>query len=237
MSEHTVRAFGDELDELSEDIARMGGLAEYMVSGALDAVAHRDASLAREVVERDPELDEMQRDIERQVIRLLALRQPFAQDLRDTIAALKISSNLERIGDLAKNIAKRAVELVEIEPVAASKSLDRMGRNVTALLKEVLDAYASGDAAAAKRVWVRDEEVDERYNALLRELLTYMMEDPRKIGSGANLLFMAKNLERIGDHATNVAEVVHYRVTGEELPHDRPRGKSAIPPAHPSDKI
>jgi phosphate transport system protein len=169
----------------------------------------------------------MQREIERQAIRLIALRQPLAQDLRDTIAALKVSNNLERIGDLAKNIAKRTLMLTEIEPIALSRSLERMGRNVTSLLKDVLDAYASADAEAARRVWLQDEEIDERYNALFRELLTYMMEDPRKISVGANLLFMAKNLERIGDHATNIAEVVHYRVTGQELPEDRPRGPSA----------
>jgi phosphate transport system protein len=227
MTEHTVRSFGEELDLLADEVARMGGLAEYMVSASLDAVARRDAGLARSVMEQDPRLDQMQRDIERQAIRLIALRQPLAQDLRDTIAALKVSNNLERIGDLAKNIAKRTLMLTEFEPIALSRSLERMGRNVTSLLKEVLDAYASADAEAARRVWLQDEEIDERYNALFRELLTYMMEDPRKISVGTNLLFMAKNLERIGDHATNIAEVVHYRVTGQELPAERPRGPSA----------
>ena len=237
MTEHTVRSFGDELELLADEVARMGGLAEYMVTAALDAVASRDASLARSVVERDHRLDEMQRDLERQAIRLIALRQPLAQDLRDTVAALKVSTNLERIGDLAKNIAKRSLELTDLERTTLSRSLERMGRNVAGLLKDVLDAYAKGDAEAAKRVWLRDEEIDERYNALFRELLTYMMEDPRKIGIGANLLFMAKNLERIGDHATNVAEVVYYRVTGDELPAERPRGPSAIPGALPEKDV
>jgi phosphate transport system protein len=236
MTEHTVRSFGEELDVLADDVARMGGLAEYMVSASLDAVSRRDAGLAKSVIEQDPRLDQMQRDLERQAIKLIALRQPLAQDLRDTIAALKVSSNLERIGDLAKNIAKRTLLLTEIEPIALSRSLERMGRNVTSLLKEVLDSYASGDAEAARRVWLRDEEIDERYNALFRELLTYMMEDPRKISAGANLLFMAKNLERIGDHATNIAEVVHYRVTGQELPAERPRGPSALTAARAMDQ-
>jgi phosphate transport system protein len=230
LTEHTVRSFSEELEVLADDVARMGGLAEYMVTASLDAVATRDANLARSIIERDKQLDQMQRDLERHAIRLIALRQPLAQDLRDTIAALKVSSNLERIGDLAKNNAKRGLELNEIELMALSRSFDRMGRAVAALLKEVLDAYAKGDPAAAKRVWLRDEEVDERYNAFFREMLTYMMEDPRKIGVGTNLLFMAKNLERIGDHATNLAELVHYRVTGEELPAERPRGPTAIMP-------
>jgi phosphate transport system protein len=233
MTEHTVRSFGEELDVLADEVARMGGLAEHMVSAALDAVSSRDPGLARSVIEQDPRLDQMQRELERQAIRLIALRQPLAQDLRDTIAALKVSSNLERIGDLAKNIAKRTLALTEVEPIALARSLDRMGRNVVGLLKDVLDAYANADAEAARRVWLRDEEVDERYNALFRELLTYMMEDPRKIGAGANLLFMAKNLERIGDHSTNIAEVVYYRVTGEELPTDRPRVPEPVAGARP----
>jgi len=228
MAEHTVRSFGEELDVLAGEVARMGGVAEWMVSSALDAVAHGDVNLARQVIERDAEVDEMERDLERRAIRLIALRQPLAQDLRDTVAALKVPGNLERIGDLAKNIAKRSTKLGDQEAAAPTRSLERMGRNVVSLLKDVLDAYSNADAELAMRVWLRDEEVDERYNALFRELLTYMMEDPRKISTGTHLLFMAKNLERIGDHATNIAELVHYRVTGEEAPSDRPRGSGGV---------
>lgn len=228
MTGHTVRSYGEELDVLAAEVARMGGMAEWMVTSCIDAVARRDPGLADQVIERDAELDEMERDLERRAIRLIALRQPVAQDLRDTIAALKVPNNLERIGDLAKNIAKRSNELVDQDPITLTRSLERMGRSVASLLKDVLDAYAANDADLAMKAWARDEEIDERYNALFRELLTYMMEDPRKIGAGTHLLFMAKNLERIGDHATNIAELVHYRVTGEDVEAERPRGAGGV---------
>ena len=163
--------------------------------------------------------------MEQKAIRLIALRQPMANDLRKTMAAMKIASNLERCGDLAKNIAKRTLVLSEIEPMPTlNRSIERMGRLVETRLKEVLDAYISNDAERAMEVWRRDEEVDAHYNSLFRELLTYMMGDPRTITACAHLLFVAKNLERIGDHATNIAEIVHYEITGEQVsPADRPR--------------
>jgi phosphate transport system protein len=163
--------------------------------------------------------------VEQKAIRLIALRQPMANDLRKTMAAMKIASNLERCGDLAKNIAKRTLVLSEIEPMPTlNRSIERMGRLVETRLKEVLDAYISNDAERAMEVWRRDEEVDAHYNSLFRELLTYMMGDPRTITACAHLLFVAKNLERIGDHATNIAEIVHYEITGEQVsPADRPR--------------
>jgi phosphate transport system protein len=223
MSEHTVRSFSADLEELSGELARMGGLAEDLVSDAIQAIVSQDVALADTVLGRDPQIDAMQVEIERRILKLLALRQPLARDLRQTIAALKIAAELERIGDLAKNVAKRAKLIEMIEPAAAMKGVARMGRLVIAQLKRVLDAYAALETDAAAKVWTRDEEVDEHYNALFREVLTYMMEDPRTISACAHLLFVAKNLERIGDHCTNIAEEIHFLVTGETLTTERPK--------------
>jgi len=222
MTEHTVRSFAADLEELSGDIARMGGLAEDMLSDAIQAIATRDTALADLVVGRDPQVDAMQAEIEKKILRLLALRQPLARDLRQTISAFKIASELERVGDLAKSSAKRVKVLDTAEP-AALKAVQRMGRLVVAQLKRVLDAYTALETEAAGVVWTRDEEVDEHYSSLFRELLTYMMEDPRTISACAHLLFVAKNLERIGDHCTNIAEEIHFLVTGENLPNERPK--------------
>jgi phosphate transport system protein len=223
MTEHTVRSFSQDLEELSVDLARMGGLAEDMLSDAIQAIASRDSALADTVVTRDTQIDNLQVEAEKKILRLLALRQPLARDLRQTISALKIAAELERIGDLAKNIAKRAKVLDAVQPAGALKGVSRMGRLVTAQLKRVLDAYSAQETDAANKVWTRDEEVDEHYQSLFRELLTYMMEDPRTISGCAHLLFVAKNLERIGDHCTNIAEEVHFLVTGEQLPTERPK--------------
>jgi phosphate transport system protein len=223
MAEHTVRSFSADLEELSVDLARMGGLAEDMLSDAIQAIATRDSALADTVVARDSQIDALQVEAEKKILRLLALRQPLARDLRQTISALKIAAELERIGDLAKNIAKRAKVLDSVEPVTALKGVARMGRLVIAQLKRVLDAYSALETDAANKVWNRDEEVDEHYQSLFRELLTYMMEDPRTISGCAHLLFVAKNLERIGDHCTNIAEEVYFLVTGEQLPTERPK--------------
>src|SRR5665213_3658456 len=225
MSEHIVKAYGEELNHLSAEVARMGGLAEAEVADAIDTVTRRDLSLAQSVIERDIKLDGLIAEIERKAIRMIALRQPVAQDLRRTVGAMKIAGNLERCGDLAKNIAKRGVVLAESEPITPlTRSIDRMGRLVAGRLREVLDAYTGGELERAISVWTRDDEVDEHYNSLFRELLTYMMGDPRTIAACAHLLFIAKNLERIGDHATNIAEIVHYEITGEEMPTERPKG-------------
>ena len=227
MADHIVKAYDEELNHLAADVARMGGLAEAEVSDALDTITHRDLTLVQTVIERDLKLDALDSEIERRTIRLIALRQPVAQDLRRTVAAMKIAQNLERIGDLAKNIAKRGAVLADTEPVTPlTRSIDRMGRLVAGRLKEVLDAYTTGDIDRAISVWSQDDEVDEHYDSLFRELLTYMMGDPRTITAGAHLLFIAKNLERIGDHATNIAEIVHYEISGEELPTDRPKWDS-----------
>ena len=217
MNEHIVKSYEDELNTLTAECARMGGLTEAQVGDGIDAVVRRDTALAEAVVGRDERLDVLEADIERKAIRLIALRQPMANDLRKTVAAMKIAMNLERCGDLAKNIAKRTLVLTEAEPMSPlTRSIERMGKLVLGRLKDVLDAYTASDLDRALAVWSRDDEVDEHYNSLFRELLTYMMGDPRTITACAHLLFVAKNLERIGDHATNIAEIIHYEITGAE---------------------
>jgi phosphate transport system protein len=230
--EHTVRAYDEELDAITAELARMGGLAEAEVADSIRAIATRDLALASSVIARDARLDGLELDIERKAVRLIALRQPVADDLRRTVAAMKISMNLERCGDLAKNIAKRAVVITESEPVTPlTSSIERMGDLVTTRLKDVLDALASRDIDRAIAVWNQDHEVDEHYDAIFRELLTYMMGDPRTITACAHLLFVAKNLERIGDHATNIAEILHYEITGVELTDERPKSDALRPTA------
>src|SRR5580658_3211146 len=222
--QHTLRAYDEELEGITAELSRMGGLAEVEVADAIRAITRRDVALAQAVIGRDARLDEIEVDIERRAIRLIALRQPVADDLRRTVAALKISMNLERCGDLAKNIAKRALVIAESDPVTpVTRSIERMGELVAARLKDVLDAFAARDVDRAKAVWQRDNEVDEHYDSIFRELLTYMMGDPRTIASCAHLLFVAKNLERIGDHATNIAEIIMYEVTGEAPTDQRPK--------------
>ncbi len=224
MVEHTVRAYDEELEALTAELSRMGGLAEVEVGEAIRAIARRDVALAHGVIDRDARLDEIEAEIERRAIRLIALRQPVADDLRRTVAALKISMNLERCGDLAKNIAKRALVIAESDPLTPlTRSIERMGELVAGRLKDVLDALAARDLERARAVWQRDQEVDEHYDSIFRELLTYMMGDPRTIASCAHLLFVAKNLERIGDHATNIAEIIVYEITGEHLTDQRPK--------------
>jgi phosphate transport system protein len=224
MNEHIVKSFEDELNSLTAECARMGGLTEAQVADAVTAVVKRNQDLAASVVGRDDKLDEAERDIERRAIRMIALRQPMANDLRRTMAAMKVANNLERCGDLAKNIAKRTLVIIESEPLTPlTRSIDRMGKLVLTRLTSVLDAYTRSDLDRALAVWSQDDEVDEHYNSLFRELLTYMMGDPRTITACAHMLFVAKNLERIGDHATNIAEIVHYEVTGEEMINVRPK--------------
>jgi phosphate transport system protein len=223
MTEHTVKAFSVELDALSSEVARMGGLAESMVTDSITAVVRRDTALAQSVIERDLKVDASQRDLERRVTRMVALRHPVANDLRETLSAWKIAADLERVGDLAKNISKRTLVLNQSDPIQLTRSVERMGRLASAHLKQVLDAYSQRDVRLALAVWYQDEELDEHYNSLFRELLTYMMEDPRTISPCVHLQFVAKNIERIGDHATNIAETVHYLVTGEEIGQERPK--------------
>ena len=224
MSEHIVKSFHDQLEALSTAIVQMGGLCETQLANSIEAIVRRDTGLAEQTVALDARIDQMEAQIEQQAVRLLALRQPLALDLRETLAALKISADLERIGDLAKNVAKRSLVISQDLPDQhLLQGLARMGRQSLAQLKNVLDAYSKRDANSAVTVWKRDGEIDELYNSLFRELLTYMMEDPRKIGPSTHLLFIAKNFERVGDHATNIAETVHYVATGAKMGDPRPK--------------
>ena len=223
MTEHTVKAFSEQLEGLTALVAQMGGLAEAQFAAAIEAISRRDSNAAESAVGGDARIDAIQQEIEDRALKLLALRQPMAVDLRETLAAIKTAAELERIGDLAKNIAKRALVLNREPPIRLTQSLARMGRVTQSQLKRVLDAYSDRDAAGAQQVWRQDDEIDEIYNSLFRELLTYMMEDPRTISLCTHLLFVAKNIERTGDHATNIAEVVYYMVSGGHLASERPK--------------
>ena len=225
MNEHTAKAFDYDLQELGRKVAEMGGLAEKQIADAVAAIARHDVALASVVVASDARIDAMQREIEEKAILTIARRQPMAVDLREVVAALRVSNDLERIGDLAKNIAKRVVALgAEFHPHSkVIRGVEHMADLVLAALKRVLDAYARRDVAEAIAVWRGDEEIDAVNNSLFRELLTYMMEDPRNITFCTHLLFCAKNIERMGDHATNIAETVHYIVEGRSLPDERPK--------------
>jgi len=221
---HIVSAYDAELKQLHGLIGRMGGLVETQLEGAVQAVLQRDPDLAQRIRKGDKAIDQLEHDADSLALRLIALRQPMAVDLRNTIAALKIAADLERSGDHAKSIAKRAIAISQMPRIPAP-GLDRMARLVQGMITDVLDAYLANNVEAALDVWRRDAEVDQLYNSLFRELLTHMMEDPRNITACTHLLFIAKNLERMGDHATNIAESVHYQVTGTELPDDRPKGE------------
>ena len=222
-SEHIVKSFDEELKQLSQMVAQMGGLAEAQLQAAIEALVARDAEQAARVVQSDARIDHLERQIGNQAIRMLALRQPMAQDLRQVVAALKISSDIERIGDYAANVAKRAIALTQSPPMRPVGGIARMGRLVQQIIKDTLDAFSDNDADKAVAAWKRDQDVDDMYNSLFRELLTYMMEDPRNIGPSTHLMFIAKNIERIGDHATNVAEIIHFLVRGEDIVETRPK--------------
>ena len=223
-SDHIVKSFDQELDSLKRAIATMGGLAESQIESAIQCIVRRDGALAGRVVEDDRRLDAMEAEIDNTVIGMLARRQPMASDLREVLAALKIAADLERIGDYAANLAKRAIALTQVQPVRPVGAVPRMGRLSQEIVKDVLDAYAEHDLERALAAWRRDEELDDLYNSLFRETLTYMMEDPRNITPCTHLLFIAKNIERIGDHATNIAETIHFLIAGEPLAQARPKG-------------
>src|SRR5262249_28306640 len=215
MSEHTIKAFDTELHEIVRKIAEMGGLAERQIADAVAALARRDTAQAEQVMALDADIDALQREIEEKCVLTIARRQPMAVDLRELVGALRVSNDLERIGDLAKNIAKRVVVLDgEFRSDKVIRGVEHMSDLVLAQLKQVLDSYVRRDVAKAIEVWRSDEAIDAVNNSLFRELLTYMMEDPRNITFCTHLLFCAKNIERMGDHATNIAETVHYIVEG-----------------------
>jgi phosphate transport system protein len=225
--EHLVKSYDQELKRLRNMMTQMGGIVESQVALAAEAIMHRDAAAAIRAVEEDPKVDALEREVETFVIRLLALRQPVAGDLRQIVAALKITGDLERIGDYAANVAKRSIVLAEFSLPYSLAGLAHMARLVQGQLKLIIDALGDNDADKAVEVWRSDQVVDDIYNAIFRELITYMMEDPRNITPCTHLLFIAKNLERIGDHATNVAENLYYAVKGESLPDSRPKGNTA----------
>jgi phosphate transport system protein len=235
--QHIIKSYDEELGRLNKMIVEMGGLAESQLASAIDAVMKRDSYLAASVIEGDAKVDQLERELDNLAIRLLALRQPMARDLREIVVALKIGSDLERICDYAANVAKRSIALSQSPPLQPVYALPRMARLALLLVKEVIDAFVERDADKALAVWNRDEELDEMYASLFREFLTYMMEDPRIIGACTHLLFMAKNIERIGDHATNVAEYVYYLVHGTPLEQVRPKGDKSslevVAPEHP----
>jgi len=224
--DHTVKAYDSELDTLDRLIAEMGGIAEKMVVEAVDALANADTVLAHQVVSTDPRLDVLQREIENLAVMTIARRQPMAVDLRELIGAIRVAGDLERVGDLAKNIAKRTIKLgTETRVPRAVVGLKNMNEVATESMKDVLDTYAQRDAERAREVWERDVDLDALEDSVFRDLLTHMMEDPRNISFCAHLLFCSKNIERIGDHATNIAETVGYLVTGTPMHSERPRGR------------
>ena len=224
MQGHIVTAFDAELSGLRGAIAEMGGLAEKMLADATAALVRDDAALAQNVIAADPRLDTLQREVEENGILIIARRQPLAVDLREIVSAIRIAGDLERAGDLAKNIGKRVLAITgRTHPRRVVAGVRHMSDLALGQLKDVLDAYAGNDVAAATAVWRRDGDIDALNNSLFRELLTYMMEDPRSISFCTHLLFCAKNIERIGDHSTNIAETVHYLVTGEPLSGERPK--------------
>lgn len=223
-TDHIVKSFDEELRRLREQILAMGGRAEAQLGDAISALAKRDSDKAMRVIESDKGIDALEMNVAQDSLKILALRQPMAKDLREVIAAIKISADIERIGDYAKNIAKRTLQLNQQAPLKPTGSIPRMGELAIKLINAVLSAYANDDAEGLLAAWRSDESIDEMYNSLFRELLTYMMEDPRNIGASTHLLFIAKNIERIGDHATNIAETVHFLVHGKPIDETRPKG-------------
>ncbi|ESY04125.1 PhoU family transcriptional regulator [Mesorhizobium sp. LNJC399B00] len=233
-SVHIVSAYDEELKYLAKRIAAMGGHAERMVEQAIQALVNADPGLAQKVIRDDIVLDDGQREIDDKAIVIIAKRQPMATDLREIVGTIRISADLERVGDLAKNVAKRVVSVIDgRQPTSLFRGLEALAELALTQLKEVLDVYASRSVEKIGFVRDRDDQIDAMYTSLFRELLTYMMEDPRNITPCTHLLFCAKNIERIGDHATNIAETIYYIVTGEQLPAERPKGdktdKIALP--------
>ena len=222
---HTTKAFDTDLQDLSRMVAEMGGLAEKQVADSVDALAKRDSALAQRVTQADANIDALQHEIEDKAVNTIARRQPMAVDLREIVGALRLANDLERIGDLAKNIGKRVIALTDdFHPQKLIRGVEHMASLVLGQLKQVLDAYAGRDLDKAMAVWKGDEEIDAMCTSLFRELLTYMMEDPRNITFCIHLMFCAKNIERMGDHATNIAETVYYMIEGQPIADQRPKG-------------
>ena len=228
-SDHILTRFDEELEKLNATINEMGGLTESQFGKALEGLRERDTATAEQVIADDARVDALDAAVQDQTVRMLALRQPMAVDLRVVLSSIKIAAALERIADYAKNTAKRSIVLTQgTAPPSAVLGIDRLGRLVRTALKDVLDAFANDDVAKAYDVWQRNEEIDQVYTGLFRELLTYMMEDPRTITACTHLLFMAKNIERAGDHVTNIAELVSFRGTGQTFAQVRPKGSGSL---------
>lgn len=221
---HTVKSYDEELNQLRSMISRMGGLTEAQLTGASEALSERDEEKSQRIILADKTLDILETEIETLAIQMIALRSPMADDLREIVAAMKIAGTLERIADYAKNVAKRSIVLNKSEAIKPATLIPQMIDLTKVMLKDALDAYIDRDPEKALTVWERDKSVDEIYNSLFRELLTYMMENPRLITPSTHILFIAKNIERIGDHITNIAEFIHYQVKGVKLDMDRPKG-------------
>jgi phosphate transport system protein len=224
MSEHILKSFDDELTQLNTSIARMGQLSQTQLAGAIDSLLLRDSTVAAHVVKSDLEVDELERDVDARAIRVLALRQPIARDLRQVLASLRIAIEFERICDFAANIAKRAIALDAHSPDEWINELAELGQLALKLLADVVVAFRERDSEKALDVWAHDEQLDDVYTGIYRRLIDFMKAEPQRVPIGAHLLFIAKNIERIGDHATNVAESVYYLVTGEALTGPRPKG-------------
>lgn len=230
---HIVRSFGEQLKALNDSIQEMGGLTLESLDRSMKALGNRDEDLATRVIEGDSRIDELNQRIQEEAVTVLALRQPMAEDLRVVVSALRVSSELERIGDYAANIAKRVVTLANAQDIPSVRVATRMGALAREILDETMQAYDSRDARWAAALWHRDVEVDDLHTGLFRELLTYMMEDPRYITPCTHLVFAAKNIERIGDHASNISEITHYLATGEPLPGERPKADMSSSLAQP----
>jgi phosphate transport system protein len=226
-SGHTLKAFDEDLDRLRALISEMGGLAEHAIRESMRCLVQHDLDGAAKVVEDDKKLDALEIQTEKRAVQLIALRAPMAADLRDVVAAMKISSVVERIGDYAKNISKRVPLLQDVETIEPVSLMPEMAKIATEMVHNVLNAFVERDADMAVRVIERDKAVDDFYNVIFRTLLTYMMENPGNIGQSTHLLFIAKNVERVGDHATNIAEMVYYAATGEHYV-ERPRGADPL---------
>ena len=221
---HTVKSYDDDLKQLRALVAQMGGIAESQILNAIEALQRRDAEGALKIIDADKLLDALEGEVEKMTVRLIALRAPLADDLREIISALKISALLERIGDYAKNIAKRTTVLAQYAAIEPMIIIPEMGRMVSRMVSATMSAYATRDSVAAKKIWLQDRDVDNFYNSVFRILLTHMMENPHHITLSTHLLFIAKNIERIGDHVTNISEIIHYNVTGDTIPDNRPKG-------------
>jgi phosphate transport system protein len=225
MTDHTTKAFDVDLREITRMVAEMGHLVEKQIADSLDALANRDPELGHRAIAADPSIDTLQHEIEEKAVLTIARRQPMAIDLREIIGAVRIANDLERVGDLAKNIGKRVLPLSEdSHPANLMLGVERMGELVLGRMRQVLDSYANRELELALAVWNGDEEIDSTCTSLFRELLTYMMEDARNITYCLHLMFCAKNIERMGDHATNIAETVYYIIEGRTLAEQRPKG-------------